>query len=64
MCVWNDDLLAMDEQEVSTHVCIAKCLNAFEGVIGRCLTQYEVVIVSDPHVLSKYNTMAITALHS
>ena len=55
-------MLAMDEQDVRMFVLLRIiCLN-LKGVVGRCLVQYEVVIVSNSHVLSKYNTMAMTAL--
>ena len=45
-------------------VCFYCCVFELEGAVGVYLMQYEVVIVSNPHVLSKYNTMAMIALHS
>ena len=54
-------MLDMDKQEVRMFVLLC-CVFEFEGIVDRCLVQYEVVIVSDPHVLSKYNDDDCSAL--
>ena len=52
----------MDEQEVCMFVLLRiVCLNLKKGVVGRCVMQYDVVIVSNPHLLSKNNIMAMVA---
>ena len=59
--VRNGDVLAMDEQDVRMFVLL--CIGFLKVLlVGVWCKSYEVEIVSNVHVLSKYNTMAVMAL--